>query len=129
MLDTVVINRICDGTFFLEDLPVGSRIYATHVQRDQIQATPDSERRVRLLATFESVNAEKMLSTPFIVGVAKVGEIQIDDNDGYYRAVVGGLQKGKNKELGNWCDGVIAATAYRAGMRATEWPTAALDSA
>lgn len=79
MLDTNVFNRLLDGKFELSELPEGAEIYATHVQRDELAATPDSfrERREKLLAIFSGILCERVPTESTVLGVSVLGESKI----------------------------------------------------
>jgi len=47
MLDTCIFNFILDGRFTINDLPSG-KYHITHIQRDELNATPDENRRIAL---------------------------------------------------------------------------------
>jgi len=52
MFDTNVFNDILDGGIDLAEYKEEYDMYGTHVQLDEIKATPDEDRRTKLLGTF-----------------------------------------------------------------------------
>jgi predicted nucleic acid-binding protein len=62
MLDTNVINRIADDRLNLSALS-GFDLVLTHVQFDEIGATPESQRLSELIRTCEMIDADKIPTT------------------------------------------------------------------
>jgi predicted nucleic acid-binding protein len=60
VVDTVVFNRLTDGTITINDLPTGAEFLATHVQLDEIHRTTDGSRRELLLEAFRALAPTKV---------------------------------------------------------------------
>ena len=73
MLDTNVFNHILDGRLDPEQLR-GRHLVATHVQRDEIQATRDEERRSALMGLFDDFVPQRTPTTSAVAGVSVAGE-------------------------------------------------------
>jgi predicted nucleic acid-binding protein len=52
VVDTNVFNWLVDGRINLATLPSDAELVATHVQIDEINHTPDTDRRTQLFLTF-----------------------------------------------------------------------------
>ena len=77
MFDTNVFNRILDGAIPLAKLTGRVEAYATHIQRDEINGTKDSERRAALARTFSEVVAGAVPTDSFVIGVSRLGEARL----------------------------------------------------
>jgi len=73
MLDTNVFNHVLDGQLDPERLR-GTRLVATHVQRDEIMATGNEERRAALMGLFEDFVPQRAPTTSAVAGVSMAGE-------------------------------------------------------
>jgi hypothetical protein len=56
ILDTNIFNSVLDGTC-KPDLFLKHEVFVTHIQKDELQATPDPHRRADLLATFANISS------------------------------------------------------------------------
>jgi predicted nucleic acid-binding protein len=72
LLDTNVFNHVFDGTIDLASLR-GKRLFATHVQRDELANTKDPVRREALLETFAQLLAEQVPTSSMIPGISVPG--------------------------------------------------------
>jgi hypothetical protein len=59
MLDTTEFNAVAKAELPLSSL-AGRRLFATHVQLDELENTPGEELRARLRAAFEEIAAENL---------------------------------------------------------------------
>ena len=82
MFDTNIFNRIVERRFDLNDLPEGVEAYVTHVQRDELEATPDDfrEKRIELLKLFSGIFQERLPAESAVVGVSRVRECRVGGN-------------------------------------------------
>jgi predicted nucleic acid-binding protein len=72
MLDTNVFNRIIDeGLDPRAVLPHDCRLVGTHVQRDELEATPDATRRADLLQMFDEFVDEGVPTESAVWGVSR----------------------------------------------------------
>lgn len=78
MFDTETFNMLLDASIDLKLLRSKcNRYYVTHIQRDEIQATRDLERRNQLLAIFHEVSNSGVSTESAVVGVSRVGEAKL----------------------------------------------------
>ena len=118
MLDTVIFNRILDGEATLSDF-FEYRLFATHVQMDELEQTPDQSRRKRLMATFASIrlhHMDHMATTSFCLGVSRLDHACLPYGDELYEKILGALrEKDRNSKSRNpdnqWRDSLIAETS------------------
>jgi predicted nucleic acid-binding protein len=73
MLDTNVFNHVLDGRLDPEQLR-GRHLVATHVQRDEIQATRNEDRRAALMELFEDFVPQRTPTTSAVAGISAAGE-------------------------------------------------------
>ncbi len=71
MLDTNIFNTILDGRLPIENLPSGGGYVATHVQIDELTATPDISRRTQLLSQFEALSPEHAMTASFAFDISR----------------------------------------------------------
>ena len=72
MLDTNVFNHVLDGAIDIDKLK-GKRLFATHIQRDEINNTKDESRRVALLSVFEFLTKEQGTTSSAAAGISVAG--------------------------------------------------------
>lgn len=72
MLDTNVFNDVLDGRVEIERLRP-HRLYATHIQRDEIGKTRDEARREALLAVFNELMTDMTPTSSAVAGVSVAG--------------------------------------------------------
>lgn len=77
-VDNMIVDRIMETPGLLGAIQrAGERgalgIVATHLLRDGLAATPDPERRKRLLATFDALPKEEVPTRGFVLGVTALG--------------------------------------------------------
>jgi hypothetical protein len=77
MFDTNVFNRILDGVIPLQTLSGRVVAHATHIQRDEINNTKNSERRTGLAQVFSDAVAESVSTDSFVLGVSRLGEARL----------------------------------------------------
>ena len=73
VLDTNVFNDLLDRKIDISVLPREHGFVATGVQMAEIKATPDPERRLKLLSLFETVAQEHRFTESFVWGVQGSG--------------------------------------------------------
>ena len=69
MLDTVIFNRLVDNPDRLAQLRK-FKLYATHVQLDELRQTSDPRRESELVAMFEQVEAESLTTSSSVWDVS-----------------------------------------------------------
>ena len=108
MFDTVIFNRILDHQIDIDQFPAGIRIYSTHVQQDELENTPDNERREKLLRTFNEVSPEDLPTESTVIGYSRIGKCKIGSSELYHE-----IRQGKPKYTR---DAMIAETAMKSGF-------------
>jgi predicted nucleic acid-binding protein len=114
MFDTNVFNRVVDGSIGCEVL-LGRTIFATHVQRDELNATRDAAKRHALLALFEVV--ETVPTSSAIWDVSGWDEAHWSDADGFYERLLARIReldgRKRKSEHNQSRDALIAETAIK----------------
>lgn len=110
VVDTCTINHLVDGTVRLEDLPNDGDFVATHIQLDELNKTPNEERRARLTLKFATLRPEVVPTESFVIGTSRVGCGKL--NGGLYDSLKNALDARKRK-LNNIQDALIAEVAAR----------------
>ena len=111
MVDTNIINRILDYGLDLEEFKKqDKKIFATHVQRDEINKTPDVTRRDELLSIFHEI-VDSIPTESALWGQSKWGACKWPINNLVQKILVE-LNNKKRKE-NNPKDALIADTAIK----------------
>jgi predicted nucleic acid-binding protein len=111
MVDTNIINRILDHGLDLQNFKKeDTKIFATHVQRDEINKTADVGRRDSLLSIFQEIVDSISTETAFW-GISKWNEAKWSSDDLAQR-ILKELNKKKRKK-NNTQDALIADTAIK----------------
>ena len=76
MFDTNVFNRILDGAIALQALTGRLVAYATHIQRDEINNTKNTERRAALARVFGDVVTD-FIPDSFVFDVSGLSEARL----------------------------------------------------
>ncbi len=129
MFDTNIFNAVVDGKFDIQSLIDRAEIYITHIQRDELKATPDGIKREQLLSILKII--EQPVSTEsFVLGTSRLGQAKLGtnkvlptetgiwdlsnwdefkwgDGKGIYSTILNNLKKHKN----NIKDALIAESA------------------
>ena len=79
MFDTNIFNEILDRRIDVNSLPKQSKYYVTHIQKDEIMATKDTNKKNQLLKIFNSMPQDKMPTESGIWGGSKWGEAKWSD--------------------------------------------------
>lgn len=79
VVDTVIFNKLVDGTINVADLPSDGAFVATHVQIDEINNTGDSERRARLFLMFAEMRPKIVPTESFLFDVSRFDNAKISD--------------------------------------------------
>jgi predicted nucleic acid-binding protein len=114
VVDTNIINRLVDGTIQPEDLPNDGQFIATHVQIDELNKTPDQERRARLFIKFATTVDDVVPTESLVVGISRIGLSKVSDGKTYssLRTALDARNKGKPN---NGQDSLIAEVAIKRG--------------
>ncbi len=77
MFDTNVFNRILDGVISLHTLTGRVEVYATHVQRDEINNTRNPARRAALAQVFVDAVTGSLPTDSFVLDVSRLDEARL----------------------------------------------------
>ena len=111
MLDTNIFNRILDDNLDLEKFNKPHKpLFATHVQKDEINKTPDVNRRNNLLSIFEIAD-DSIPTESALWGQSKWGKAKWAADD-LVEQILKELNKKKRKK-NNPKDALIADTAIK----------------
>ncbi len=133
MFDTVIFNRILDGSISIDRFSGNAKYYATHVQEDELNNTSDLSRREKLVRVFNSVVRDQVPTESTVLdvsrldqsklggdrvippettlwGVSRWGEGKWGASGGLYESIRARLDELKKKE-NNIQDALIAETA------------------
>lgn len=120
MVDTNVFNHLVKGVIRQCDLPSG-RYLATHIQRDELAATPDESLRSTLIAKFDSIVDTELVTESFALGVSRLDLAKLGRPGSHFNAILTRLVKmdrkrGKKRQ---WCnqasDVLISETSIKLG--------------
>ena len=108
MLDTNIFNHILDQEIAIDWLPQ-LRYYITGLQRDEIDATTDTEHRIRLQKIFWSIEHEKVIAEGAIFDISRFDEAKFSDEikDREWLRFLDCIKKKRNNSI----DVIIAMTA------------------
>jgi hypothetical protein len=117
MLDTNEFNAVAKG-YLPRSAIAGRRLFATHVQRDEINNTPCERMRAQLHVTFEEIAAEKLPTESFVWGASRWGQAKWSGGSFFeaMRMRLEALDNAADKKLrhpNQLCDILIAETAIR----------------
>ena len=115
MLDTTVFNYILRDDVDLSSLPENAMFLVTHVQLNEIQDTPNDEKRQRLLRVFAEVPSKRVPTESAMWDVSEWGEAKWSKEDGLFEAMLASLNKRNGSKKNNGKDVLIAETAIRDG--------------
>lgn len=112
MFDTNVFNHLVDGEIESSDLPKDWEPIITHVQRDELAATRNDERRKALQEKLFEVAPETVLTETAVWGVWRWGEAKWATSASRYTEVYAKLERLRAKS-NNAADAVIADTCLQ----------------
>ena len=110
ILDTNVYNLVLDGKIDLPVLAGPLSYYATHVQMDELAATPDEDRRDGLLRRFQAIPAETLPTESLVLDVSRLGHAKVSDG-ALFSQIRELLDARNNRKASNTQDALIAETA------------------
>lgn len=117
MFDTVIFNCIRDGAVELSKFRGKAHFYATHVQLDELIATPNVQRRQELLAIFEEVAGNNKIPTEsFVLDVSDLDEANLADKENDLCSQIRTELDNRKKKPNNVKDALIAGTAMKNGL-------------
>lgn len=120
MLDTNIFNRLIkDGSPGIEVFK-DVRLFATHIQLDELKETKCPIRKNKLLQKFQEISPQVITTETLILGISKLGLAKLSDEDGFYerlKARIMELDKAAKKkpknETNQPSDALIAETAIK----------------
>jgi predicted nucleic acid-binding protein len=109
ILDTNVFDDLLSGRLSVQRLlAITDKIFVTHIQLDELNMCPDSERRGRLLQCLIECAPRKIPTESFVVGFSRIGSAKIGDGN-LFENLHNGSLKSTN-------DALIAETAFKNKM-------------
>jgi hypothetical protein len=81
MFDTVAFNRVLDGAILLDQLRSEVRIYATHIQEDELNNTVEPSRRSDLKRIFHEFLGQKLSTESLVLDVSKLDESRLNSDN------------------------------------------------
>jgi predicted nucleic acid-binding protein len=122
MLDTNVFNHVADGVIPIEELH-SVRLFATHVQLDELNAAKRTERVAALIGVFERLNPNAVVTSSAVWDESKWDEAKWPDEDGILLKVLTRLleldderRKTHRDPRNPMRDALIAETALKNGI-------------
>jgi len=114
MFDTNIFNAILDEQIPIERLPRKFSYFVTHIQKDELEKTPEQERRVKLCEVFENIDQDNISTAPGVWGVSKWGNSSWSDGN-FYKKILNDLNQIEKKK-NNVQDALIGETAIKNGL-------------
>jgi len=108
MFDTNVFDDLIDGRLNIAVLPKGTKIYATHIQMDEIARCSDQERRTRLQEVLTDSVHSQLPTASFVIGVSRLDQARLGDGNTF--------QNLRGSAARNTHDALIAETAIKEGL-------------
>lgn len=111
-IDTQIVDRILDTAGVLEEINAAAKrcalvVISNHVVRDELEATPEPDRRERLLRVYDALQRKDVLTRGGIYGVSKYGMARY--GDGSETGI--SLSEARTQGRGRSRDALIATTA------------------
>ena len=125
MFDTVAFNRVVEGGISPEELADFIEVYATNIQRKEIDATRDPEKREKLGKVFRNLisaseatdNGPLLFTESMVWDECEWGSAKWSGNDTLYDDIKTALDVlDKKSEKANIRDALIAETAIKNGL-------------
>ena len=111
MLDTNIFNRVIDGRFARDELPIDAVVIVTHKQVEEVASTPDAyrERRIQLLLALMEWRPV-LAPTAMVWDATRWGHARWGDGKAY-EALKAALDQRNGGKPNNVADALIAETA------------------
>ena len=107
VFDSNVFDDIITGKIDINRLiQNGLEVYITHLQVDEINECPDSEKRAQLFNSMTELRPYKVPTESFCVGISRIGSAKINDGSGL-------IQKLEAGNSNNAHDALIGETAIK----------------
>lgn len=139
MFDTNVFNKILDEQISPETFANRVTVYVTHIQRDEILATRNPDRRSKLAKVFGDIFATSEPTESFVLGHSRLDEAKLGgervvptesavwdvsrwheakwaDEDDLYSRLISDLNERNKSKDNNIQDALIAETSIKGGF-------------
>ena len=129
MFDTNIFNKIVEGTISLtavRDISSRVKLFVTHIQRYELNATKNEERRKGLLKVFEVINQVQVPTESALWDVSNWDSSKWDKQA--IDTILELLEKEKPHNRGNKRDALIGLTAIKTGITLVSNDEALRDS-
>lgn len=91
-------------------------LFATHVQLDEIENTPDEKRKCELIGSFQEIKPIVQPTGSFVFGASQFGSARLGNGE-LFSLIESALDNlNKNKKSNNHLDALIAETSILEGM-------------
>ncbi len=117
MLDTTEFNAVAKGHIPLSTY-AGFRVFATHVQLDELKNTVGEQKRARLISSFEAIGPETLPTETALWDISKWDEAKYSAEDGLFDRMLTRLIELDRRDRGDnqKRDILIAETAIKNGL-------------
>lgn len=116
MLDTNVINRVLDANVDPNSLSRVARMFLTHVQINELQATRNEDRLTKLIAAVESIDHVRIATSVAVWGESEWGESEFGGGgDNRFELMLDALNIRNGSKANNARDILIGLTALARG--------------
>ena len=115
MLDTNIFNKILDCRLSIQKLPSDGTYIVTHIQFDELNATPDVCRRNRLLSQFEALASERAVTTSFAFDISRLDHAKWGDGV-VFKVIKDALDIANSGKRNNAHDALIGETSIANGF-------------
>jgi len=116
MLDTNIFNRLLDNEVDITIFPVGSSLFATKVQYEELNSTRNLMRRTELIQKFKEIEPD-IVPASFSLDIAGAGLDEGTLSEGDYAQKLWIALEVIQSKSNNWHDALIAEAAYINGCR------------
>jgi predicted nucleic acid-binding protein len=113
MFDTNIFSAIVDGEVSLSVVKGVHQYLVTHIQRDELEATRNEEKRKELLRIFEVIDQAVIPTESAIWDVSKWDLSNWSEEDGMYERIFQRLERKKPHDRGNEKDALLGETAIK----------------
>jgi rRNA-processing protein FCF1 len=114
VVDTSLVNKLVDGSVHLTELPSDGEFVATHIQRDELRRTKDSERRAALLEKFAEIVDSEVPTESFVLGQSRLDAAKLGEGLSY-AAIKSELDSMNKNKANNVNDALITEVASKNG--------------
>ena len=119
----------------LEEFVGKAKLYATHIQIDELKKTLNEERKAALLRMFEEIVNIRVSTESAVWGVSEWGQCKFTASDNLYGSIKSELGRANDSKPNNIQDSLIAETSIKNGFtlvthdRDLFWITTKFDGA